>query len=188
MYMLVGLGNPGGKYAGTRHNIGFLFLDYLAEKHGFKLKGSKWNALVAKESLWGEQILLVKPETYMNLSGTAVGKAAAFYQIAPQAIIVVHDDLDLALGRVRIVTKRGAGGHNGVRSIIEHLGAKDFVRIRVGINRPDTGQDVARYVLSVFTPDERERMQECLLSIEDGVRLIVEQGVSAAMNRINAAK
>ena len=185
MYVVVGLGNPGKEYAATRHNIGFIFLDYLAEKYRFAFKRTKWQAETAKDISWGYPVLFVKPQTFMNRSGTAVRAIADFYQVDSSKIIVVHDDLDLPLGRTKIMTNRGAGGHNGVRSLIEHLGTNDFVRVRVGIGRPDNAGRVSDFVLSRFGQEEAAMVLEELQQIETGVRLVMEEGLSAAMNRIN---
>ncbi len=186
MYVVVGLGNPGKEYAATRHNIGFIFLDYLADKYRFTFKGTKWQAETAKDLSWGYPVLFVKPQTYMNRSGTAVRAIADFYQVEPRRIIVIHDDLDLPLGRTKIMVNRGAGGHNGIRSLIEHLGGNDFVRVRVGIGRPDNVGRVSDFVLSRFGQEEAVMVLEELQCIEDGVRLVMEEGLSVAMNRINS--
>jgi peptidyl-tRNA hydrolase, PTH1 family len=186
VYVVVGLGNPGEEYAATRHNIGFIFLDYLAEKYRFTFKGTKWQAEAAKDISWGYPVLFVKPQTYMNRSGIAVRAVADFYQVDSSRIIVIHDDLDLPLGRARIMVNRGAGGHNGIRSLIEHLGGNDFVRIRVGIGRPEHAGGVSDFVLSRFGREEAAKVREEMDSIETGLRLIMEEGLSAAMNRVNA--
>ena len=188
MYLLVGLGNPGRKYTSTRHNIGFIFLDYLAGTRGIQFNSSKWQAYVAKDVLYGRQVLFVKPDTYMNNSGVAVGMLASYFHVMPEKIIVVHDDLDLPLGRIKVVTRRGAGGHNGIRSIITHLGSKDFLRVKVGVGRPQVPIDISQYVLSTFSDEEKNIVPELLSRNEEGVRLIVEQGAQAAMNRINSEK
>jgi len=188
VYVVVGLGNPGKEYAATRHNIGFIFLDYLAEKYRFVFKGTKWQAEAAKDLSWGYPVLFVKPQTYMNRSGVAIRAIADFYQVEPSRIIVIHDDLDLPLGRTKIMLNRGAGGHNGIRSLIEHLGTNDFVRVRVGIGRPDNAERVSDFVLSRFGQDEAEMVREELERIETGVRLIMEQGAAAAMNRVNSGQ
>lgn len=129
MYLIIGLGNPGQHYAGTRHNIGFMMLDYIAEKNNLTFLDSKWNALVSKAVVWDESLVLLKPQTFMNLSGTAVAQAVNFYKLQPANIIVIHDDLDMEFGRLKIVSGGGDGGHKGIRSIIEHLGTKNFPRI-----------------------------------------------------------
>jgi PTH1 family peptidyl-tRNA hydrolase len=185
VYVVVGLGNPGEEYAATRHNIGFVFLDYLAEKYRLAFKGTKWQAEAVKDLSWGYPVLFVKPQTYMNRSGAAVRAIADFYQVEPGRIIVIHDDLDLSLGRTKIMTKRGAGGHNGIRSLIEHLGGNDFVRVRVGIGRPDEAERVSDFVLSRFGQEEWPMVHEELQRIEAGVRLVMEEGLTVAMNRVN---
>jgi peptidyl-tRNA hydrolase, PTH1 family len=186
LYLLVGLGNPGDRYEATRHNIGFLALDYVADRHGLAFTESRWQALFSKAVLWKETVILIKPQTFMNASGRAVAAVASFFKIPPDRIIVVHDDLDLPLGRAKIVSDRGAGGHNGIRSIISELGTNDFCRIRAGIGRPQPPLAVTHYVLSEFEPEERSKVEEELVVIEEAVRLIIENGMPAAMNRINA--
>jgi len=185
VYMLVGLGNPGKDYAQTRHNIGFIFLDYLAEKYNLTFKQSKWQAQTVKEVLWGEPVLLLKPLTFMNRSGQAVGEACRFYQTEPAEIIVIHDDLDLETGRIKLVTNRGTGGHKGIQSIVEHLATREFMRIRVGIGRPANREEVSNFVLNRFSSGERDLVRQCLEDIEEAVRLILQNGLTAAMNVIN---
>jgi peptidyl-tRNA hydrolase, PTH1 family len=186
LYLLVGLGNPGDRYEVTRHNIGFLALDYVAGRHGLTFSESRWQALFSKAVLWKETVILIKPQTFMNASGKAVAAVASFFKIPPGRIIVVHDDLDLPLGRAKIVIDRGAGGHNGIRSIIAELGTTDFCRIRAGIGRPQPPHSVTNHVLSEFGPEERCQVEEELAVIDEAVRLIIENGMPAAMNRINA--
>ena len=190
MYALVGLGNPGSKYAATRHNAGFIFLDHLAEKYNFTFKESvKWKADVCKDVLFQKQLLLLKPLTYMNLSGDAVARACAFYRIPSENIVVVHDELDLPVGRVKIVTSRGDGGHKGIRSIMQMVGTRDFARIRIGIGRPQiAGMDVSSFVLAPFGEDEAGALHEAFERAEEGVRLILEKGITAAMNSINSVR
>ena len=185
MFTLVGLGNPGSEYAMTRHNIGFLFLDYLAGRHGLTLKGSKWQADIAKGALWGRPVVLCKPMTYMNLSGNAVGQVVRFYDLEPGRVVVIHDDLDLSFGRLKLVANRGAGGHNGIKSIIDHLGTKDFPRIRVGVGRPSEATTASEYVLSRFSGDEQRELPALYTRIEEAVERILTDGVPAAMNAIN---
>ena len=185
MYLLVGLGNPGDKYRETRHNIGFLFLDHLADRLGLSITDSKWQALYSKGVLWGETVLLAKPQTYMNASGRAVAAMANFFKIPARNIIVVHDDLDLPVGRLKIVINRGAGGHNGIKSVIEALGTKEFCRIRAGIGRPEPPISVSHYVLSPFTPQEEQALGEELQAMEYATRLIIEEGITAAMTQLN---
>ncbi len=188
MYLLVGLGNPGNDYSVTRHNVGFIFLDYLAEKYGFAFKSSKWQADVVKDSLWGKPVVLAKPQTFMNRSGSSVLQIKNYYQVNVQNLIVIHDDLDLDVGRIKIVTGRGAGGHNGIRSLIQHLDTNDFTRIKVGIGRPPALMSASNYVLSKFSPEEQKILEENLQNIEEAARMILEHGAVAAMNQINAKK
>jgi PTH1 family peptidyl-tRNA hydrolase len=163
-----------------------LALDHLARSHDCSFADSKWRALFSKTVLWGKPVLLVKPQTYMNASGTAVAPLAAFFKIPPKKIIVIHDELDLPLGRVKIVIDRGAGGHNGIRSLIAELGTMDFCRIRAGIGRPEPPLSVTHFVLAPFAPHEEPKVADELGLIADSIRLILEKVITAAMNRINA--
>ncbi|MCK5230823.1 MAG: aminoacyl-tRNA hydrolase [Desulfobulbaceae bacterium] len=188
LYLLVGLGNPGERYSMTRHNVGFIFLDYLAERLSLVFKRSKWQALQARAMLLNTPVLLVKPETYMNLSGEAVGAIARYYQVPAERVIVVHDDLDLPQGRVKIVGGRGAGGHKGIISIIKHLGGTGFPRIKIGIGRPSGKMPADRYVLAGLDSDDLDSLMAGMGHVEEGVRLIIEQGISEAMNQINSMR
>lgn len=188
MRLIVGLGNPGSTYQNTRHNVGFQALDYLAEEHRVPFASSQWRARIAKATLWGESVILVKPETYMNESGRAVGPLAAYHRILPQDIIVLHDDLDLDLARIKVVVNRGTGGHNGLESLVAHLGSRDFVRIRIGIGRPDAAVPIKDYVLSRFSPEEREAVSRQMSTVQEVIRLILGQGPLAAMSFINNRK
>jgi PTH1 family peptidyl-tRNA hydrolase len=186
VFLLVGLGNPGGEYAMTRHNIGFLFLDYLAGRHGLALKSSKWQADTAKGALWGRPVVLCKPMTFMNRSGSAVGQVVRFYGMEPDRVVVIHDDLDLPFGRIKLVSNRGAGGHNGIKSLIDHLGTKDFPRIRVGVGRPPGETPASDYVLARFSGDEQRELPALFARLEEAVERLLAEGVAAAMNAINA--
>ena len=187
MHLVVGLGNPGPKYEQTRHNIGFMALDHFAEKEGFSFTDSKWEAKVAKIHMAKSQVVFVKPETFMNNSGRAVGKICSYYKIVPEDVIVIQDDLDLEFGRLKLVVDRGAGGHNGILSIIQHLGVKHFSRIRAGIGRPatDSGMPVSNFVLAKFTRSEESTRDMLLTSIAESIQLIIDLGAIAAMNQIN---
>jgi len=185
MQLIVGLGNPGAKYLGTRHNIGFQVLDYLAEQNNLSFCDSKWRARIAKAKLWNKTILLVKPETFMNESGVAVGRIADYYRVAIEDIIVIHDDLDLDLARVKIVVNRGGGGHNGIASLINHLGSKEFSRVEVGIGRPPENRPASDFVLAKFDSVEQKIIAEKIAEIAADIKLIVEQGPLAAMGVIN---
>jgi PTH1 family peptidyl-tRNA hydrolase len=188
MFLVAGLGNPGDQYHLTRHNIGFLCLDSLAEKLHADWSATKWQADAAKAVCNGSQLLLLKPLTFMNLSGKAVAAAAVFYKIPPAKIIVVHDEIDLPLGRIKIVVNRGTGGHNGIRSIVSLLGSNEFIRIRAGIGRPDLPIPIERYVLMKISDPEMGAVKEMIDLVTESVRLVVTQGVDAAMNKINPCK
>lgn len=160
MKVIIGLGNPGTKYEGTRHNIGFEVIDYLSTTLNIPLSSSKFNAIYGSGNVQEEKVLLVKPSTYMNLSGEAVKPLMQFYKVDISDIIVIYDDLDLPVGKIRLRTKGSAGGHNGVKSIIQHLGTEQFNRLRIGIDRPPKGWEVINYVLGRFTEEEQQIMEE----------------------------
>ena len=185
MYLIVGLGNPGLQYAGTRHNVGFMVLDYFAEKNKLAFAESRWKALLVKANIWNEPVVLLKPETYMNLSGTAVIRAAHFYKLPPANIIVIHDDLDLDFGRLKIAAGGGDGGHKGIRSIIEQLGTKDFPRFKIGIGRPPAPIMPEKYVLGKLDPAEKEMIEQKMSVVLEGIRIFLQQGIGAAMTLIN---
>jgi PTH1 family peptidyl-tRNA hydrolase len=183
--LIVGLGNPGRKYAGNRHNIGFQCLDRLAEAWGLSFSRRKHKALLAQGEIAGLKVVLAKPQTFMNLSGDAVERLARFYRVSPESILVIHDDLDLPVGRIRVRPEGGAGGHKGMESIIEHLGTNGFPRLRVGIGRP-THNDPVDYVLGDFGPDERIAINEAYERAVSAVELWLAEGIVAVMNRYNS--
>lgn len=185
MLLLAGLGNPGSKYKNTRHNIGFMFLDYLAEEAGMFFKDSKWQAELVKVSLDFGQAFLVKPQTYMNLSGRPVQSISSYYQIPPENIIIIHDDMDLDVGRIKMVHNRGPGGHNGIKSIIDCLGTKEFARIRLGIGRPPGQMAASSFVLSKFKDDELESISESFDEILKAIGTFSSEGVAEAMKFMN---
>jgi PTH1 family peptidyl-tRNA hydrolase len=189
-FLIVGLGNPGSKYERTRHNAGFLVIDYVADQFGVKVGSSKMHGVFGTFRMPGKQIFLLKPQAYMNRSGECVAQFARYFNIISENILVIHDDLDLNSGRMKIVAGGGAGGHKGIRSIIQHLGTEAFARLKIGIGRPqgaDTGAGIPvdRYVLSRFSVEQNQVFEENLDRAAEGVRLYIEQGVEAAMNRIN---
>jgi len=188
MRLLLGLGNPGPEYLHTRHNVGFLFTDFLASRQGISLKREgKWEAEVGRGALWSQPVLLAKPLTFMNRSGLAAARIANFYRLEPSQLVVFHDELDLPFGSCRVAKGRGAGGHNGIRSLMEHLGSRDFVRFRIGVGRPRGELPAAGYVLSPFAPFERDRLEQLFLFLEEGVQLLLQRDEKAAMNLINAS-
>ena len=180
--MVVGLGNPGKEYVGTRHNVGFAILDALAEQEGAVFKSERqWKAHVTKLP---SGILLVKPVTYMNLSGRAVVAVAGFYKIAAEEILVVHDDVALNLGTLRFRKSGGAGGHNGLKSLIADLGTNDYPRLKVGIGGV-AGERLTGHVLGRFSEEEREEMEKALARAGEAVQVAVAEGVDAAANTFN---
>jgi len=185
MFMIVGLGNPGQQYIGTRHNAGFMVLDYFAAKHDMTFLESRWKALSAKSVLWDVSVLLLKPETFMNLSGMAVAQAAHYHKTEPENIVVIHDDIDIELGRLKIVSGGGDGGHRGIRSIVEHLGTKNFPRIKIGIGRPAAPILPEKYVLGKFEPQEKEMIEQNMAVVAEGIRIFLQKGIAAAMTEIN---
>jgi PTH1 family peptidyl-tRNA hydrolase len=184
--MIVGLGNPGPKYRNNRHNIGFQVVDAIAElDSSFQWRSSsRFAAEIAKGVLEGRDILLVKPQTFMNLSGQSVSKLAGFYAIPVDHIIAIHDDVDLEPGRLRIKSGGGDGGHKGIRSMAQCLGNPHFIRIRIGIGRPLRGE-VADFVLQNFSADELDLMKDAVQRAKDAISLLLEAGLTAAMNKYN---
>ena len=186
MYIIVGLGNPGTKYEGTRHNMGFDVIDALIERNKVPSAGTKFHALYGSGRIGNERIVLAKPLTYMNLSGTAVREITDFYKIdVKNELIVISDDIDLDPGRIRIRKKGSAGGQNGMKDIIEKLGTDEFVRVRVGTGAKPAGWDLADWVLSRFSAGERKTVDEAILRAAAAVETIVTDGADAAMNRFN---
>ncbi|MFO7760657.1 MAG: aminoacyl-tRNA hydrolase [Thermodesulfobacteriota bacterium] len=185
MYLIAGLGNPGSKYEYTRHNAGFLFLDYLAETLKINFSSSKWKASTAFSTISDERVLLIKPESYMNISGQPLAAATSYYRIPPEKIIVVHDDLDLPFGTVKISVNRGAGGHKGVSSIIEQLGSKNFIRLRIGIGRPESIIPIEKYVLLKMTDEELQTLKRPFVLLAEAVETVLVSGAPAAMNKVN---
>lgn len=186
-WLIVGLGNPGPKYDGTRHNVGFEILKQLAEAEHMRFDKSQNEAVLARGQVEGVSVALVKPLTYMNLSGKSVGPLARFYKIPVEQILVIYDDLDLATAQLRIRPKGGAGGHKGMTSIIQHLGSQNFPRFRVGIGRPQGRMPVEAYVLQPFTADESKEMAHTYQQTQDAIRALLSKGLDYAMNNFNRA-
>ena len=180
----VGLGNPGNQYKDTRHNIGFLVVDELARRWNTPSWKRRYDAEVSEHRAIGP-VLLVKPQTFMNLSGNSVREAAKFYKTPSTDIVVIHDDLDLPAGRLRIRERGGSGGHRGIESMLSQLGADDFVRVRFGVGRPPEGWESADYVLGRFAPDEQALIKEAIDKAADAVEAILKEGTAPAMNRFN---
>lgn len=188
MKMIAGLGNPGSEYAKTKHNVGFMYLDALAEHLGATDWRNKYDALVAEARIGSEKVLLVKPLTYMNESGRAIGPLMNFYKLDPEDIIVAHDDMDIPVGTVRIRKKGSAGGHNGMKSILYHVGDENFPRIRIGIGRPLPGWTVVKHVLAPFAPEDVEKIQEAVKYLVPAAECIITEGADMAMNKFNPKK
>jgi PTH1 family peptidyl-tRNA hydrolase len=188
MKMIAGLGNPGSEYARTKHNVGFMFLDALAEKLGADNWKTKYDALVAEARIGTEKVLLVKPLTYMNESGRAVGPLMSWYKLAPEDLIVVHDDMDIPAGTIRIRRKGSAGGHNGMKSILYHVGDENFPRLRIGIGRPLPGWTVVKHVLAPFSEEDVPKIREAIAYLLPALECVVTDGVDLAMNRYNPKK
>lgn len=184
MYLIVGLGNPGKKYDGTRHNIGFEVIDSLVVRNQFPQLRATGKAAAVKGRLCSQDVVLARPATFMNLSGDAVGPLMRFYQLDTQQLVVVHDELDFEPGKVKLKSGGGHGGHNGLRSIMNHCG-RDFIRVRVGIGKPPRTQDGADFVLSRFDKATRVLMDEAVGTALEGVELIVEHGMAKAMALFN---
>ncbi|HMQ30542.1 MAG TPA: aminoacyl-tRNA hydrolase [Chloroflexaceae bacterium] len=186
MWLIVGLGNPGAQYARTRHNIGFDALDALAGRHGLEFRAKRANSLIAEGGIAGQRVALVKPQTYMNLSGQAVSALHSWYKIDPaRELLVVYDDLDLPFGKLRFRERGSAGTHNGMRSIVGQLGGGEFPRLRVGIGQPPGRMDAAAYVLNRFTKEEEAERPFLIAGIADALELLLREGLVAAMNRYN---
>lgn len=183
--LIAGLGNPGKDYAQTRHNIGFLVLDVLASKSCLTFDKTRFESEYTKARIRGEDVFLVKPLTYMNRSGLSIHKFAAYHKIEIQDIIIVHDDMDLEFGKIKIVKSRGHGGHNGVRSIMDAFGNNDYIRVRVGVGRPQSGRDTTGHVLGGFFPDEMSLLDTTTDTASNACLHILEMGVISAMNTFN---
>ena len=188
-WLIVGLGDPGSEYARTRHNCGFRALDILADKLGCKVDKGKFQGLYGQCTYRGKKLLLLKPQTYMNLSGRSVLQLSAYFHIPPQRIIVMFDDISLEPGRLRIRKDGSAGGHNGIKSIISELGSQDFPRVKIGVgSKPTPEYDLADWVLSSFSALEEKALAPALERAADAALCIMEQGVPEAANRYSGSK
>ncbi|NCN88342.1 MAG: aminoacyl-tRNA hydrolase [Gallionella sp.] len=186
--LIVGLGNPGAEYAATRHNAGFWWVDELARLHNANFRADgKFHGLIAKTALHGHEVQLLKPQTFMNLSGRAVGAVANFYKLQPAQILVVHDELDLPPGSAKLKLGGGHGGHNGLKDIIAHLGTKDFWRLRVGIGHPGERAEVVNYVLNAPRKEEQVLIGKALQRAREIAPLIIEGKLEAAMLKLHSA-
>lgn len=189
MYIIVGLGNPGKEYENTRHNAGFMVIDKIADEAGIRVIEKKHKALIGKGVFAGDKVVLVKPQTYMNLSGESVREVIDFYKVDEKdSLIVISDDIDLDVGQLRIRGKGSAGGHNGLKNIIQHLGHEEFARVRVGVGAKRAGSDLAAHVLGSIDKAHQDDYREAIDNAASAVKTIIEADVNAAMNKFNAKK
>lgn len=189
MYIIAGLGNPGKQYEGTRHNIGWQVIDELAEKYNIRVAESKFKGLIGKGIIGGEKVILVKPLTFMNLSGECISEVVNFFKIDErEEMIIVADDISLDVGQIRIRKKGSAGGHNGLKNMIAHLGHDEFIRIKMGVGDKPSGYDLADYVLGHFSKEEQKILAECRKRAVLAIETIMNDGVDKAMNLYNTKK
>ncbi len=186
MYLIVGLGNPEEKYSNTRHNMGFNVINELSKKVNIKVSKSKFEAFYGMGEINGKKVILVKPQTYMNSSGDSIIKFKKFYKISNKNIIVIYDDMDLDIGKIRLKAKGGAGTHNGMKSVIENLNTEDFIRVRVGIGTPENKEDTINYVIGqIISKNEKEELDKSVNIAAESVLEILENGIDVAMNKFN---
>lgn len=188
MYLVAGLGNPGAKYTNTRHNAGFSSIDALADRFHIDVSEKKHKALCGRGAIEGQKVVLLKPQTFMNLSGESLRAAMDYYKLTPEEIIVIYDDVSLDPGQLRIRLKGSAGGHNGIKSIIAHLGTQEFPRIKVGVGAKPPRMDLADYVLGHFSKEEQETMEEAGREAAAAVVMMLTDGPERAMNHFNMKK
>lgn len=183
--LLAGLGNPGDKYENTRHNVGFMAVDELAAGFRLSFQNSRWDAQIARGEIEGIKVILAKPMSFMNLSGMPLYRIADYYKIKSEDVIVIHDDIDLAFGTIKIKEKGGHGGHKGVKSIMESFGGGEFIRLRIGVGRSATGLSVANYVLDNFSADERAVIHKVIMRAKDAAVTVLCKGAKSGMNEFN---
>lgn len=186
MYIIVGLGNPGREYVNTRHNIGFEAIDVIASKYNININKEKFKGLYGDGRIGGEKVLLVKPQTFMNLSGESIREFVNWYKVEPEKVIVVYDDISLPVGKLRIRPKGSAGGHNGIKSIIYHLNTDIFPRIKIGVGSPENkNYDLADYVLGKFSKEETEILIKTVIKVADATEALIKSGIDKAMAEFN---
>lgn len=185
MYIIVGLGNPGKQYENTRHNVGFNVIDILADEYGISVTKMKHKALIGEGRVGTEKVVLVKPVTYMNLSGESLAEIYNFYKVETNNIVVIYDDIDLDVGKIRIRKKGSGGTHNGMRSIVKCLGTTDFPRVRVGVSKPEPGRDLASFVLSRFSKEEEGDLKDGLEKAIKAIDCIIKEDIDLSMNKFN---
>ncbi|AFS79379.1 peptidyl-tRNA hydrolase Pth [Gottschalkia acidurici 9a] len=185
MYVVVGLGNPGSKYDGTRHNVGFDVIDILANRHNVKINKIKFKSVYGEVNLGNEKVMFVKPQTFMNRSGESVLEISNFFKVPVENIIVIVDDIDIGLGALRIRSKGSAGSHNGMKSIIYLLQKDNFPRVKIGVGKPEVGRDLADFVLGRFNKEEQIIMDEALNKAADSIECLIKEGIDSSMNKYN---
>ena len=185
MYLIVGLGNPEEKYSNTRHNMGFDVINELSKECDIKVSKSKFDAFYGMGEINSKKVILVKPQTYMNLSGESIIKFKKFYKISNKNIIVVYDDIDLKLGDIRLKAKGSSGSHNGMKSVVENLNTEEFIRVRIGIGSPENKEDIIKYVIGQIPKTERGILDQSILKAKDSIIEILENGIDIAMNKFN---
>lgn len=185
MYLIVGLGNPEEEYSGTRHNMGFDAINAIAKTYNICINRKKFDALYGDGIIEGKKVILLKPQTYMNLSGESIRQVVEFYKLKLEDILVIYDDMDVEKGNIKIRKKGGTGSHNGMKSIIHNLKSEDFARIRIGIGRPEETDDKINYVIGKVETSEREKLEEGIQKATKAVKVIIENGIDNAMNAWN---
>lgn len=185
MYLIVGLGNPEEEYSRTRHNMGFNTIDKVAEQYKMQINKKKFQGLYESGIIEGQKVILIKPQTYMNLSGNCVKEVVDFYKIEKENILIIYDEMDIEPGKIKIRKKGGPGGHNGLKSIIEKLGTEEFSRIRIGIGRPTHEQDKVNYVIGAIPKEEISKLEEGVEKAKEAVIEILRNGIDKAMNKLN---
>ncbi len=188
LFIIIGLGNPGKKYENTRHNVGFDTVELLSRRHGISITKLKHKALLGDGKISGKRVILVKPQTFMNLSGESVREILEWYKVPVKNIIIIYDDIDLPAGKLRLRPKGSAGTHNGMRSVIYQIESDEFPRIRIGVGGPPEGWELADYVLSKLSGEDKKKVEEAIVYAADAVEEIVKSGIDVAMNKFNSLK
>lgn len=188
MILIAGLGNPGIEYAATRHNIGFDMITYLCDKYDISLRSREKKALVGKGIIGGEKVILAQPQTFMNASGESVRALMDFYKLDVDELIVIYDDISLEVGQIRVRPKGSAGGHNGIKNIIAHLGTQEFARIKIGVGAKPEGGNLVNHVLGRFSREEDGMLRDVFALADEALALILGEGVDSAMNRVNGKR
>ena len=188
MFLIVGLGNPGVEYAATRHNIGFDMITYLSDKYNIPVNSREGKALVGKGILAGEKVMLAQPQTYMNLSGESVRALMDYYKIDIEDLLVIYDDISLDVGQIRMRGKGSAGGHNGIKSIIQHTGTQEFARIKIGVGQKPEGGDLVKHVLGRFSREEDGMFRDVFALAEEGLLAWLQEDMKSAMNKVNGRR